>query len=161
MNSDPFDYGGDDDSPTKDATPSNQLDEIFGSSDSEHPRPNHQPNGGLGMRVTVQVVVAVILLTLAGGLLARDVWARRTRDTAFRHMIDANNKREYLRVMEAAEKFLTYKSLNGSGDTREGGVANLYGEALVHWVAQQPGKLDANAHAHVARYKKLVKNPDK
>ena len=113
------------------------------------------------MRVTVQVVVAVILLTVAGGLIIRDSWARRVRDTAYRQMLDANSRREYLRVIEGAENFLTHESLNGSSDTREGGVISLYSEALVHWVAQRPGKLDADAHTQIARYKKLVKSPDK
>ena len=156
-----IDYGADDDSSTRDAAAPNEYADIFGQSDSERPRPSRLPDAGLDMRVTVQVVVAVILLVIAGGLLARDAWSRRARDTAFHQAIEANSKREYLRVIQAAESFLTHQSVNGGRDSREDGVVSLYSEALVHWVAQQPGQLDANAHARVARYKQLVKSPAK
>lgn len=159
MDSDIFDYG--DESSRRDADSPAELGDLFGQSEPARRQPSRPPGSGLDMRVTVQVVIAVVLLIIAGALLARDAWSRRARDTAFHQIIEANNKREYLRVIEAAENFLSHQPLNGSRDAREGGIVSLYSEALVHWVAQQPGSLDAKAHAHIARYKQLVKSPDK
>jgi hypothetical protein len=156
-----FDYGDEEDSSRQNNNTASELGDIFGPPDTDQPRTSVRTNAGLDMRVTVQVVVAVILLVVAGGLLARDAWSRRARDTAFHQVIEANSKRDYLRVIQAAESFLTHQSVNGGRDAREDGVVSLYSEALVHWVAQQPGQLDANAHARVARYKQLVKSPAK
>ncbi|HVG33779.1 MAG TPA: hypothetical protein VM911_11880 [Pyrinomonadaceae bacterium] len=158
-----IDYGGDDDSTSRESGPPNELDDIFGTPVTERRRPPARASllAELDMRVMLQVLVAFVLLLVAGGLLARDVWVRKARDTAFRQMVDANSRREYLHVIEGAEKFLSHAPLNGSRDAREADVISLYSEALVHWVAQQPGKLDSNALAHVSRYKQLVKNSNK
>ena len=152
---------GGDDSAARATKPLNELDDLLGTSGGERHRPAHNSLlTELDMRVMLQMVVAVVLLAVAGGLLARDVWARQARDTAFRQMMDANGRREYLHVIEGAEKFLTHPPTSGGKDAREANVVSLYSEALVHWVAQQPGKLDADTLAHVARYKQLVKSKD-
>ncbi len=163
MSREPFDYGGDDDSPSRSTDPLSELDAMLGTSGAEpRQRPAHSSLlAELDMRVIIQVVVAVVLIAVVGGLLARDAWARHARDTAFRQMMDANDRRDYLRVIQGAEKFLTNPPRNDSSDARKANVVSLYSEALMHWVAQQPGKLDANAHAHIARYKQLVKITDK
>lgn len=161
MSSDIFDYGDDDDSSSQAASIPNELGDIFSSPDSAFRKGPKRLEPGWETRIMVQVAAAVVLLAVAGGLLARDAWARRARDTAFRQMIDANSRRDYRRVIEAAESFLTHKPLNRSGDIREASVVGIYSEALVHWVAQQPGKLDSNVLSHVTRYKQLVKSPDK
>jgi hypothetical protein len=166
MSTGPFDYGDDDDDSSARGNNSfNELDDILGTSGAEHRRPPPSPRNSLladlDMRVILQVVVAVVLLALAGGLVARDAWARRARDTAFNQMVDATGKREYLRVIEGAEKFLTHPPSNGGKDAREANVVSLYSEALVHWVAQQPGKLDDTALKRIGRYKQLVKSTDK
>jgi hypothetical protein len=164
MSLETFDYGGDDSS-TEEVEAPNELDNLFdpsATSDTKQrpPRGNNSLLAELNMRIVLQVVVAVVLLAVAGGLLARDVWARSARDTAFRQMIESNDRREYVRVIEAAESFLNNQPLNRNSDNRETTVVSLYGEALVHWVAQQPGQLNPDAHARIARYKKLVKSPD-
>lgn len=163
MSQDPFDYGGHDDSPARAATSLDGLDELLGVSGVEpRPKPTHNSLlAELDMRITLQVVVAVILLAAAGGLLAREMWARQARDTAYSQMLEASGRREYLRVMEGAEKFLTHQPLNGSGDMRAANAVNLYSEALVHWVAQQPDTLDDAARARVARHKQLVNSKDR
>lgn len=165
MTPEEFDYGGDDDSktPTRGTKTLNELDELLGASGTEEKRaPKRSPLlAELDLRVTLQVAVAVVLLSVAGVLLIRGAWARQTRDTSFRQMVDAAGRREYLSVIEAAEKFLTHMPLNGSRDAREEQVVSLYSEALVHWVAQQPGKLDAAATARVERYRQLVKSHEK
>ncbi|HEX8140680.1 MAG TPA: hypothetical protein VF544_24145 [Pyrinomonadaceae bacterium] len=160
-----FDYGGDDDSSAREKSPLGELDDLLGMGGAadERRRANPRPSllAELDMRVMIQVAAAVVLLLVAGGLLARDIWARHARDAAFRQMLEANSRGESLHVIESAEKFLTHRPLNGSRDAREADVVGLYSEALVHWVAEQPGKLDANALAHVARYKQLVKAGNK
>jgi hypothetical protein len=163
MSLEEFDYGGDDNTSAPETKSLNELDDLLGTSGTEDRRPRKHKSllAELNMRVMLQVAVAVVLLSVAGVMLVRDVWARQTRDTAFRRMIDANGRREYLRAIEAAEKFLTQMPLNGSRDVREENVVSLYSEALVHWVAQQSGKLDPSALARVARYQQLVKSHDK
>lgn len=162
MSLEKFDYGDDEDSSSSATTPLGELDELLGTSGGEHrgqPRRNSLL-AELNMRVILQVAMAVVLLAVAGGLLAREAWARQARDTAFKQMTEANGRREYLHIIEGAEKFLTHLPGNGSKDARQANVVNLYSEALVHWVAQQPGKLDAPALARVERYKQLVKSND-
>jgi hypothetical protein len=161
MSFDTFDYGGDDESAARATKPLSEFDDLLGTSGAERARaPAHNSLlANLDMRVMVQVVVAVVLLIVASGIFARDAWARQARDTAFRQMTDAQGRREYLRVIEGAEKFLTHQPLNGGNDPRAPNVVNLYSEALVHWVAQQPA-LDDGARAHIKRYEQLVKNMD-
>jgi hypothetical protein len=161
MTSDIFDYGGDDASSSQSASMPKELGDIFSPADPAPRKGRNRIDLGWDTRILVQVAVAVVLLAVAGGLLARNAWARHARDTAFRQMIEANSRRDYRRVIEAAESFLTHKPLNRSGDIREASVVGIYSEALVHWVAQQSGKLDANVLGHVTRYKQLVKSPDK
>lgn len=159
----PFDYG-DDDSSARDSTPLNELDELLGAPSGDgarRPSPGNSLAAELDMRVAMQAVAAVVLLAVAGGLLARDAWSRRARAEAFRQMTEAGARREHLRVIVGAEKFLTHRPLNGSRDAREADAVGLYSEALVHWVAQQPGKLDDTARAHITRYNQLVKSGDK
>lgn len=154
-----FDYGNDHESPGNDR-PISELDDLFGTSAGEpRRRPARDPLGNLDMRVAIQVVVAIILVVVAGALLARDAWARQARDNAFRQMNEANSRHEYARVVEAAERFLTSQPFNRTKDDREPNVVSLYSEALVHWVAQQPGPLDDKTRAHVTRYKQLVNDP--
>jgi hypothetical protein len=160
MNSEDFDYGSLDSSSPKDKTP-NEHSDIFESFDTEPQQRSSRTIDGLNIRVMIQVVCAVILLAVAGTILGREAWMRRTRDAAVRQIDEANSRRDYLSVIKAAEDFLTHPSTNGSRDEREATVKKLYGQALVHWVAQYPTKLDANAHECIARYKRLVKSPDK
>jgi hypothetical protein len=161
MNSDIFDYGDDDPSSSQTASVPNELGDIFSATAPAPRKGTKKFESGWETRIFVQVAVAVALLAVAGGLLARDAWARHARDTAFLQMTDANSRREYPRVIEAAETFLTHKPLNRGGDAREASVVGIYSEALVHWAAQQPGKLDANVLTHIARYKQLVKSTEK
>jgi hypothetical protein len=163
MSLETFDYGDDDDSLTPEVKSFNELDDLFGTSGAEQQRSTKHNSllTELNIRVMLQLVVAVLLLAVAGVLLVRDVWARQARDTAFHQMVDATGRGEYLRVIEGAEKFLTRSPLNGSNDAREANVVSLYSEALMHWVAQQPGKLDTAALAYVRRYQQLVKSGDK
>ncbi len=107
------------------------------------------------LRIKAQAAIAVLLLLLAGGLIVRNAYARRVRDTAFDQVVAANARHEHLRVIEGAEQFLAHPALGGK-DGREARVLSLYNEALVRWVAQQPGKLSEDALAHVSRYRQLV-----
>lgn len=163
MSSEEFDYGSDEDNTSAhEARSSNEIDDLLGTPGTTHRRlaKRGSPLAELDIRVTLQVVVAILLLSVAGVMAVRDVSARQTRDTAFRQMMEANSQRDYLHVIEAAEKFLTQMPLNGSRDVREENVVNLYSAAIVHWVAQQPGKLDTNVLARIARYRQLVKSQD-
>lgn len=157
-----FDYGSDEDLSSTASTSNGELDTFFGVSGGEQRRaPKRQSVlAELNTRVILQVAVAVVLLAIGGGLLAREAWARRARDMSFKQMTEAREKREHLRIIEGAEKFLTHLPSNSS-DAREADVINLYSEALVHWVANQPGNLDAPALARVERFKKLVKDGEK
>ena len=85
MNSEDFDYGSLDSSSQKDETP-NELSDIFGSFDGEPQQRSSRTLDGLNVRVMVQVVVAVILLAVAGTILGREAWMRRTRDAAVRQI---------------------------------------------------------------------------
>ncbi len=107
------------------------------------------------------LALAAVLLAAAAGLFAHDLLARRKRDAAFQQVLAANDRREYLRVIDGAEQFLTNRPLSGAADGREEGVVGLYSEALVHWVAQRPGQLDADALARVERFRRLTKGRGK
>jgi hypothetical protein len=157
----PFDYGTD--SAASHTDPLNDLDEMLGGSGSARPRPPSRESAfaDLGMRVILQVAVAVLLLAAAVGLFVYDTRARQKRDAAFQQVLSANDQREYLRVIEGAEQFLSNSSLNGADDGREESIVGLYKEALVHWVAQRPGGLDADALARVERFKRLAKSRGK
>lgn len=152
----PFDYGTD--SAAVNIDPRNDLDELLGGTGAARPRQPSRESAltDLGMRVILQVAVAVILLAAAAGLFAYDIRARQKRDAAFQQVVSAHDRREYLRVIEGAEQFLTNPPLRGPRDGREESVVGLYSEALVHWVAQRPGSLDADALARVERFKRMV-----
>lgn len=162
MSSDSFDYWGD--APARDAAPPlNDLDDLLGGGGAEPPRPAARESSftDLGMRVILQVAVAAVLLTVAAGMFTHDILARRKRDAAFQQVLTANDRREYLRVIDGAEQFLTSRPLNAAADGREESVVGLYSEALVHWVAQRPGKLDPDALARVERFKRLTNSRGK
>jgi hypothetical protein len=159
MNLDDFDYGALG-SPAPQTGTARELSETEVLTD-ERPKRSSSFLEHLDTRVAVQVVVAVILVAAGVGLFVRETWARQIRDAAVRQIETANDRSDYLSVIKASENFLSHPPINGARDAREGTVVNRYSEALVHWVAQQPAKLDAKANERIARYKQLVKSPNK
>jgi len=158
MNLDDFDYGALG-SPTPETGTAGELSARDLTDDT--PKRSSSFIEHVDMRVAVQAVVAIILVAVAGGLFARETWARHIRDAAIRQIETASDRSDYLSVIKASENFLSHPPINGSRDAREATVINLYSEALVHWVAQQPAKLDEKGNERIARYKQLVKSPDK
>lgn len=159
MNSNDFDYGALGSS-TPEPRMAKELSEVQVLT-SDTPKRSSSFLEHLDTRIAVQVVLAVILVAIGGGLFARETWARSVRDAAVHQIETATDRSDYLSVIKASENFLSHPPINGARDNREATVINLYSKALVHWVAQQPAKLEANANERIARYKQLVKNLDK
>jgi hypothetical protein len=106
--------------------------------------------------VKARAALAVLLLLFAGGLWAREAWARSTRDAAYRHIVEAADKRQYAEVLDGAESFLSHLPL-ASSDARKPRVLAYYEEALARFVIQQEGGgLSPSAAARVDHYRQLV-----
>jgi hypothetical protein len=155
MNSD-FDYGALSSSTPETVVPK----ELSEGADHETRERSRTITDGIDTRLAILVVVAIILVAIGGGLFARDAWARHIRDVAVRQIEKAKDSADYLAVIKASEDFLSHPPINGSKDDREATVIDRYSEALVHWIAQRPAKLDAPANDRIARYKQLVKSPE-
>lgn len=155
MNSDDFDYGALDSSTRETVVPR----ELSENADYETRQRSGSVTDGIDTRLAILVVVSIILIAIGGGLFARDAWAHHIRDVAIRQIEKARESADYLAVIKASEDFLSHPPINGSKDDREATVIDRYSEALVHWIAQRPAKLDAPANDRIARYKQLVKSP--
>lgn len=107
------------------------------------------------LRLKLQGVAAIVLLLVVGGLIFKDLRARSIRTATYHNILQAANDRQYLQVIQGAENFLSHP-LVATDDARDAEVIKLYNEALVLWVARQPGSLNTEAENHVKRYRELV-----
>lgn len=107
------------------------------------------------IRIKLQAAVASALILTAGGLTIQDTLARSARNAAYKQILEAEQRRDRLSVMKAAEVFFANTPVSGK-DERARQVRQLYSEALVHWVAQQGGQLDANDRVHINRYQAVM-----
>jgi hypothetical protein len=108
---------------------------------------------GQGKRVKIQCAVAIVLLALAFGLMWREMSHRKSRDTAYSQLQEAREARDYRRIVEGAEAFLSHPVLGRDG--REVEVKALYSEALVRWFVGQVPPQDQK-DAHLRRYSSLM-----
>lgn len=106
-------------------------------------------------KLKVFAAAAAVILCLAATLWLRDVWYRRTRDSAFRVIVASKEQEQHLNTIEAAEAFLSHPPLTGS-DGRENKVIRYYQEAILHWVTDQNGVGNPALTSHLNRYRQLV-----
>jgi hypothetical protein len=110
---------------------------------------------GQDWRLKTQAAAAIALVLLGTGLIGRDTFAQRSRDAAYAQLEAAAQEQQHLKVIESAEQFLDHPPLSGS-DPRQDDVVALYGQALVRWVAAQPGEIGPDGVAHAERYRRLA-----
>ncbi len=107
------------------------------------------------LRLKIQVVTAIVLLSVAGVLFVVDINARRVRAVAYQSIIEGSQTRNHLQVIEGAEAFLSHP-LIATTDVREEEVIERYNKSLVLWVARQPAEINVEVTARVERYRQLV-----
>ena len=104
----------------------------------------------------MQMGSALVALLIAGGLGLYELSTRSIRASAYAQLLDANQRDEFINVMESAETFLSRTPLSGK-DARESQVRDLYSQAFVNWFMQQPAlPQDSDVQSHVNRYQKLM-----
>ncbi|HJZ74718.1 MAG TPA: hypothetical protein VKE51_23440 [Vicinamibacterales bacterium] len=98
---------------------------------------------------------AMVALCVVLILFERDYGDRSVRDAAFARLVEARAAGDYVRIMDAAETFLS--SRLSVADVRESDVKAAYSEALVRWVTEDTPTDQAERRA--ARYRTLVLEP--
>jgi hypothetical protein len=109
------------------------------------------------LRLKLQTLAAVVLLSMTGAFALKDMRARRIREATYQHLLQASNEHDYKQVIEDAEAFLAHPMVAAT-DGRDGEVVNRYNEALVLWVARQSGATQADLATHLERYRQLTGN---
>lgn len=110
---------------------------------------------GSNLKLKALAATALVVLLLAGVLSVRATWYQRSRENAWRQLIQAKEGHNVAAVLAAAEKFLSHPPLSGL-DGRETKVLRYYQEALVQ-LALEPDSATANTlQTHFARYRQLA-----
>lgn len=99
---------------------------------------------------------ALLLFFFAGALWVRETRARRTRDDAYRQVVEAVEKRRYQDVLDGAESFLSHPPLSAE-DGRKDKVLAFYKDSLLRFVIRQDGaELNPASAERLARYRRLA-----
>ncbi|HEU4766347.1 MAG TPA: hypothetical protein VFS77_03205, partial [Pyrinomonadaceae bacterium] len=112
---------------------------------------------GKGRRLKFQVAAAVILFVVVSSVFVIDMRARSVRTNSYQSILQGETNGNYLQVIDAAEAFLSHP-LVMTADDRDAEVVKRYSEALVMWVARQPGEGSSEITTRVERYQQLVGN---
>jgi hypothetical protein len=107
-----------------------------------------------GMRLKAQASLALLVLLCALSLAGFDSLRRSGQDHAYATLMAAANDRDFSRVIDASEDFLSHPALHH--DARTPQVEGLYSEALVRWFSLIPGTPDQGALERVRRYQQLL-----
>jgi hypothetical protein len=106
------------------------------------------------LRIKLQAVCALLLLTFAA------VWHRQGslylshRDEAYHRLLSASARSDQLSIMEAAADFLKWPN-RGNRDGRDSQVWKLYSKTLTRWTIGRMGHLDDRDLRLAADYKRL------
>ncbi|HEU4710818.1 MAG TPA: hypothetical protein VFS76_04595 [Pyrinomonadaceae bacterium] len=108
-------------------------------------------------RLKLQVAAAVVIFLVAGVVFLVDLRARSVRTASYQSILQGETNGNYLQVIDGAEAFLSHP-LVMLADDRDAEVVKRYSEALVMWVARQPGEGTPEITTRVERYQQLVAN---
>lgn len=101
----------------------------------------------------LQCVAVVLLAATAGFCGIREFSHRQIRSSAYTEIHSARSQDDYLKTMDAAERFLGSEVIGR--DTRTTEVEGLYSEALVRWFEQEQPSVD-NAKRRLNRFRQLT-----
>ena len=108
-------------------------------------------NEGRGLKL--QCVAAIVLATVVGYFGVREYSHREIRSSAYGEIHRARDQGDYVKTMDAAERFLGSKVIGRDARTTE--VEGLYSEALVRWFEQEHPSADI-AGSRLARFRELA-----
>lgn len=108
-----------------------------------------------GLRIKLQVAVAVILLVYVGVVGVHDRKVQRLRDQAFVGVLQAADSNQPRGVVECAETFLSNPAA-AQIDPREHKVLGYYEQALVQWLLEAAPEPAEEVRRHLDRYHELT-----
>lgn len=111
-----------------------------------------------GLRVKLQIVVAAILLIVAGGLAGLEAYRSSARESDWKIVSAAVAKSDDPATIAAAESYLRHGRPRSEDPDREQKVRELYEEAVMRWVATQPETLAADGARRIETFQALMKN---
>lgn len=110
------------------------------------------------LRIKAQVIIAIALLIFAGVSAVKSSTNLKNRNAAYQQIMKASQNKDFLKIIERSEIFLSQNPLSGK-DSREPIVVDLYNEAIVRWIIMEKNELDKKAKDHVQRYKEFINYP--
>jgi tetratricopeptide (TPR) repeat protein len=108
-----------------------------------------------GLLLKVEAIAGLVLLAVGIGLTVQKIESYHARDEAYGRIVRAEEKRDYLEIIQGSEAFLAHRALRGR-DVREARVLKLYDEAIVRWFVGRGASTDAQTLEHVQRYRRLA-----
>jgi hypothetical protein len=107
------------------------------------------------IRIKIQVILASIMVIATGSLAIYEYTAFVARKDAYETLVKASQLQNNQEVLKASTTFLEKKSFFKQ-DERKSQVIEIYQNALVRWLPQQPGEqLSAQEQKYIDLIKKL------
>ncbi len=107
------------------------------------------------IRIKIQVILASIMVIATGSLAIYEYTAFAARNNAYETLVKASQLQNNQEILKTSTAFLEKNSFLKK-DERTSQVIELYQNALVQWLPQQPGEqLSAQEQKYIDLMKKL------
>lgn len=113
------------------------------------------------IRIKIQVILASIMVLATGSLAIYEYTAFAARKDAYETLVKASQLKNNQEILKASTTFLEKNSFFKK-DERNPQVIELYQNALVRWLPQQPGEeLSVQEQKYIDLMKKLQQSTNK